>query len=66
MTTSLGNFGKGVLHGVIVFVALYGTQLIGLIPHNIATATVGGILALLVGWANGAIVTPAGSTVTKS
>lgn len=66
MKTSLGNFGKGILQGVIVFVATYGSSLIGIIPHNITTISVGSVLAFIVSWAAHSIITPAGSTVVKS
>ena len=63
MNTKLNNLGKGVLHGVLLFVALYGASLVHLIPSNIIDFSVGSLLALIISFAQHSVSTPAGSTV---
>lgn len=65
MQSAIGNFGKGVLSAVIVFIATYGGALIGSIPVTIGHITLVSVLAGIVAWAQHSVATPAGSRVVK-
>lgn len=63
MQTGLLNFGRAVLHVVIVFIATYGGALAMGIPANIGSITLISLVAGIVSWAQHSIATPSGSTV---
>lgn len=65
VSTVSGNVGKALIGGVVTFLGLYGATLISLIPANISTMTIGGVLAFIIGFITHSHATPTGSTVVR-
>lgn len=55
----MNNFVKGLLHGIAVFVLMYGATLVSLIPHQYTDITVGAIIAGIIAWIGHSVSTPA-------
>ncbi len=50
-TTGFPNWLKGIFHGIGFFLLMGSATLIGLVPANIASMSVGAVITFLVGWA---------------
>lgn len=63
--SGLKNFGRALLHGIIVFVATTGGAWIAGVPVSIGSVTLISLLTGIVSWCQHAIATPSGSTVVS-
>jgi hypothetical protein len=65
VTTGLGNFGKGFLHGLAFLIVVGGAALVKFIPASVMQVTVGSVITWIIAWAGHALATPAGSRISR-